>query len=296
MIGSILALFSAMGFALNSIFLRRVVLRVPDVTVGILISVPMAVPLLFLVMVPTEGLASLAAFSYWNLTWLALAGVLHFAMGRTLSYGYIQMVGANIGNILSRSDILISVVIGVGLLNDPLRWHLAVGVFLIIAGVVLTGLGTRQIYDPYWELARIPVRALLLGLGAGFCWGISPILVKLGLRGVGSPIAGAFISFLAASLFLGLSLPTERTRRAISQTSAMAAGLFFIAGSFSFAANFVRYVALKLAPASVVTPLASTVPVFVLLFSFIFNRKLEIFNRPVIIGAFAVVIGTLFLV
>ena len=69
-----------------------------------------------------------------------------------------------------------------------------------------------------------------------------------------------------------------------------------MAGLLSFTANFVRYIALKLAPASVVTPLASTVPVFVLIFSFVFNRKLEIFNARVVIGTLFVVIGTLFLV
>ena len=127
-------------------------------------------------------------------------------------------------------------------------------------------------------------------------WGVAPIFVKLGLDGIGSPVAGAFISFVAATASLSLSLLNQRIRISISATSGRAAGLFFTAGLFSFAANFVRYIALKLAPASVVTPLASTVPVFVLIFSFVFNRKLEIFNTRMVLGAISVVIGTLFLV
>lgn len=49
MIGSIFALLSAMSFALNAIFLRRAVIKVADISVGILNSVPMAVSFLFLI-------------------------------------------------------------------------------------------------------------------------------------------------------------------------------------------------------------------------------------------------------
>ena len=51
MIGSIFALLSATSFATNKIFIRRAVLRVSDASLGILISVPMAVPLFFLILV-----------------------------------------------------------------------------------------------------------------------------------------------------------------------------------------------------------------------------------------------------
>jgi uncharacterized membrane protein len=55
-------------------------------------------------------------------------------------------------------------------------------------------------------------------------------------------------------------------------------------------------VALGLAPASVVAPLVSITPVFLLVFSFLFNRKLEIFSRSVIIGTVTVVMGTILLI
>lgn len=296
MIGSIFAILSAMSFAMNAIFLRRAVIKVPDVSVGILISVPMAVPLLFLIIALTGQLKTVLGFTWQSYVWLSLAGILHFTVGRTLNYNCIQLVGANIANILSRSDILISVIIGVSLLHEPLSWQLAIGVFLIIAGVTLTGLNSQKGQSTSRALSQIPGRAFLLGLGAGISWGVAPILVKLGLKGVVSPIAGAFVSFSAATVFLSVFLLNRKIRFSILHTSRKAAGLFFVAGFLSFTANFVRYLALKLAPASVVTPLASIVPVFVLLFSFLFNRKLEIFNTPVIVGTFAVVIGTLFLI
>ena len=296
MIGSVFALLSAMCFALNAIFLRRAVINVAAVRVGILISVPMAVPLLFLIIALSGRMQSLLNFTWKGYFWLSLAGIVHFVVGRTLNYKCIQLVGANIANILSRSDILISVVIGVAVLREPLSWSLAIGVLLILTGITLTGLNPQRSQQVSETLYRIPARAFALGLGAGFSWGIAPIMVKLGLEGTASPIAGALISFTAATAVLTLSLLNRQTRAAIAGTSVVAAGLFFAAGLLSFAANFVRYLALKLAPASVVTPLASTVPVFVLIFSFAFNRRLEIFNVRVVIGTISVVIGTLFLV
>lgn len=290
------ALLSAMSFALNAIFLRRAVIIVADISVGILISVSMAVPLLFLIIAFTGQIQSLLNFTWQGYLWLSLAGIVHFVIGRTLSYKCIQMVGANIANILSRSDILISVVLGISVLGEPLSWGLGIGVFMILAGITLTGLNSQRTQKSYDSLYRIPTKAFALGLGAGVSWGVAPIFVKLGLDGIGSPVAGAFISFVAATIILSLSLLKQQTRISISATSGRGAGFFFAAGLLSFVANFVRYIALNLAPASVVTPLASTVPVFVLIFSFIFNRKLEIFNTRVVLGAISVVIGTLFLV
>ena len=75
------------------------------------------------------------------------------------------------------------------------------------------------------------------------------------------------------------------------------AGLqFFTAGFLSCAANLLRYLALDIAPASVVTPLVSITPVFGLFFAFLLNRKLEIFSKPVIIGTITVVLGTILLI
>jgi len=140
------------------------------------------------------------------------------------------------------------------------------------------------------------LKALILGLGAGVAWGLAPIFAKMGLRGAGSPLAGLFISFLAATIVLIFSLVSPGRRQLISRINTKAAGLFFLGGLFSCTANFCRYAALKLIPASVVTPIVATSPVFLLIFSYLFNRNLEIFSRPVIIGTMIVVVGTVLLV
>ena len=296
MIGSIFALLSATSFATNKIFIRRAVLRVSDASLGILISVPMAVPLFFLILVFSGKLHTIMGFSRQGYAWMILAGVVHFIVGRSLNYKCVQLVGANIGNILSRTDIPVSVVIGVSLLNEPLSWRLAGGVLFILFGIILAGMNTHMLQNAYGQFSKVPLMGYVYGFGCGLAWGISPIFIKLGLEDSGSSVAGAFISFFAASVVLGLTLLNRNRRTAFTHMTGRAAGLFLLAGLFSCTANLLRYIALGLAPASVVTPLVSIQPVFGLFFAFLFNRKLEIFSRPVIIGTIAVAIGTLLII
>jgi len=296
MIGSIFALLSATSFAANKIFIRRAVLKIPDASLGVLISVPMAVPLFFLILVFSGQLHTLMSFSWRGYVWMALAGIVHFIVGRSLNYKCTQLVGANIGNILSRSDIPVSVIFGVSFLNEPLSWPLATGVVFILVGIILAGMNTQMLQNAYGELSGVPLMGYVYGVGCGLAWGTSPIFVKLGLEGSGSSVAGAFVSFLAASVVLGLTLLNRKRRTAFTHMGGRTSGLFFLAGLFSCAANLFRYIALGFAPASVVTPLVSIQPVFGLIFAFLFNRKLEIFSRPVVIGTVAVVIGTLMII
>jgi len=296
MIGPIFALITAFAYASNTLLVRRAVVKIPDANAGILISVPMAVPLFFLILVFTGQTGSILSFSWQAYIWLVLAGILHFVVGRSLYYECVQLVGANIAGILRRSNILVAVIFGVTVLKEPLSWQLAVGVSLIITGISLAGFSPKTSRQVNGGFSKIPARAFALGLGCGLAWGISPIFVKLGLQASGSPIAGAFISFSAATVILLASLLSRRRRTALTHITGQAARLFFTAGLLSFAANLARYVALSLAPASVVTPLVSIEPVIVLALSFIFNRRLEIFSRQVVAGALTVVIGTILLV
>jgi transporter family protein len=296
MIGSLCALLTAIFFALNDIIIRRAVLKVDDAGFGTLLSVPLGVPLFFLILAFTSQLGSIFRFSSQSYVWLSLAGIFFFVVGRSLSYKCIQLVGANITSLLRRTNILVAVAIGIGLLHEPLSGQFVIGILFIIVGITLAGLSPQLLQNPYDRVLKIPVKAYALGLGSGVAWGLAPIFAKLGLAGSESPIAGAFISFSAATAILSISLANKKRRIAIIQMKARAAGLFLLAGLLSCMANLLRYVALNLVPASVVTPLVAISPVFLLVFSYLFNRKLEVFSKPVIVGTVTVVIGTILLI
>ena len=294
--GSFLAILSAIFFALTMIFIRRGVVKVPDASLGILISVPMAVPLYFIILVITGQVQHILEFPRQAYVWLSLAGIFHFVLGRSLNYRLVQLVGANLAGILRRANILVSFVVGIALLGEPLSGPLVAGVFLILVGITLPGMSRRMFRDADGRFSKIPAKAFALGLGCSLTFGISPIFIKLGLAGSSSPVAGAFIAFLAATAVLSASLFHPTRRMSLVRITRGAAVLFFMAGLSSAAANLLRFAALKLSPASIAVPLISISPIFLLFFSFLFNRRLEIFNRSVIIGTAMVVIGGMLIV
>ncbi len=286
-----LAVLGALGYGFSAIFTRRAVVKVSDASVGVLISVPLGVLFFAIILIATGQIGSVVSFSWQSYAWLSAAGILHFVVGRSLNYSCIKLAGATISNVLSRASILVAVVLGISVLNEPLTWELVVGVLLIFLGVVTIGLQPQMLGGGQVSFSAIPRKALLIGLGAGVAWGISPILVKLGLGVSVSPVAGVFISYTAATIILGISLLNHDRRVALIGMKSGATGFFFLAGLFSSTAQLLNYSALSIAPASVVTPIFSMAPVFVLFFSFLFNRKLEMFSKAVIIGTIVVVVG-----
>jgi len=296
MTGSVAAIFSALSYAFNSMLLRRAVVGVSDATIGILISVPMAVPFVIAVLVVTDQLGSILEFSWQSYLWLSSAGILHYVVGRSLYYNSIQLVGANITGILWRINTPVAVILGISLLDEPVSWQLGTGVALIVFGITVAGLNPQMFQNGKNRFSDIPLKAFIFGFGAGVSWGITPILIKTGLRDCGSPVAGVFVSFLAATIVLSISLLRHGRRTTLAGMRGRTAGLFFCAGLCSCIANLMRYTALSLAPASIVSPLVSTSPILVLGLSYLFNRTLEIFSKPVIVGTVAVVMGSILLV
>ena len=141
----------------------------------------------------------------------------------------------------------------------------------------------------------IPRKAIFLGIGAGLVWGISPIMVKLGLGESGAPLAGAFISFLAATVVLSMSLLNQNRRTDLFSMNSRAIAFFCVCGSLSSTAQLMKYIALSKAPASIVAPLFAISPVFSLVLAFLLNRRLEVFSPAVIIATIAIAVGAILL-
>ena len=289
----LLALLGALAFAMNAIFTRRAVLKVIDPAVGILITVPLSVPFFMLILAIRGDLGSIASFSWQAYAWLVAAGIAHFIIGRSLNYRLIKMVGANLGSIINRFSPILSVILGVTVLGETLSLKLALGVLLIMGGMLIATINPHK--SDSKKVSPTTGKAWLIGFLIGTAWGISPIFIKLGLGDSGPPIAGAFISYVGATAVLSTSMLSDNRRTSLRSTKGMALLLFCIAGLLSATAQLLRYVALSMGAASVVQPVFALSPLFLLLLSFFFNRKLEAFGPMVIIGILTAVCGTILL-
>ncbi len=296
MSGEILAFIAVLAFSANIIILRRAVLQVTNPTAGAIITVPISFLFVTITLIITGQINNIFNLSWQSYFWFSLAGIVHLVVGRSLSYNSVRLVGANVTSVMRRIQPLVTVILGISILGETLTWQLTIGVLLIFCGIMVAGVVPQDFRSGRNLFSDIPRRAILFGFSNGLAWGISPILVKMGLRGSDSPLAGIVISYLAATIVSGTLLYDPNTRAAIAGFTRKAVISFSVVAVFASTAHLVRYLALHIAPASVVEPLVSTSPILIIILSFLFNRNLEIFSKPIIVGIIAVVLGSILLI
>jgi len=295
MSGSLLALFSAFCFAASMICTRRGVLRIKDPTLGGYISVFVAPPLFLLTAIAFSDLHSIATFTWQGYALLALAGIIHFVLGRSSNYWSLQYLGANMTAIVVAMSPIYTILMGIFILGEQMTGNTALGCALIMIGPAVLfwpeQAGIHKTPD-HSGIPRLSRKGLMAALLSGVCYGISPLFIKLGLLQGGSALAGTFISYASATVVLGATMINRTRREAIMNMERLALTWFALSGFFVALAQLFRYIALKSSPISIAGPLTATTPVFLLLLSFIVNRNVESFRFTVILGAILVVIGT----
>jgi uncharacterized membrane protein len=128
------------------------------------------------------------------------------------------------------------------------------------------------------------ISAVLAACGYGF----SPVLVSAGLKGVGglgAGVLGGFISYAASTavVIVFLAVRPDQLRLALS-TDRTAAKWFAISGVAVWLSQFFRYLALGIAPVTIVQPIQQLSVIFRMLFAWFLNRDYEVFDVRAIAG------------
>ncbi len=292
-------------FGANSIITRRGVLRASSSYVA---TISIFAGSLFFVLVnaATGDLFSVAylpwqAYLYWG-----LSGVLHFALGRTWAYRSLQYLGSNRSNIVTSLSPIATVALAMLLLKETVTPLQLVGILLTLSGPLLilfkeetVARGSSMQSGSYGR--EIDARTLLLGIvygaGAALFWGSSAIFIKFGLEAGGSAVAGTLISYGAASVIVAPSaLLRPGERRELLGESRKSLEVSLYSGLTTAVAQLLRYLALSYGSVIVVSLMFRTLPLFVLLFAFIFNREYESFSRWVFFGNALLIAGTLMVI
>lgn len=132
---------------------------------------------------------------------------------------------------------------------------------------------------------------------AALAYGSSPILVRLGVENQtpGTSIAGALVSYAAAATVIGLILCLPGRLKHAREVDRSVVKWFSLAAVLVAFSQMFRYLALSIAPVSVVTPIQSTSAVFRVLFAWLINRTTEVFGAWVFIGLFVSMLGVVLL-
>lgn len=242
-------------------------------------------------------LAALGEGDFWaeRMATLPLAifvatGIVGAYLGRTLFVKSVAQIGASRAQSLNNSSPLITILLAALFLGEPLSPAVIVGVLLIIAGVVFV---TKS--EPEKESSGVARVLTITSVLATLCYGVVPVMKKLGTDLGGSPVAGALVMHttgLILLLTLGRLLKIELRWHKLPASSLLC---FVAAGVCQGVGSILTLKALVYAPASVVAPIWSAQPIVSFFLTKAMLQRIEVVTFRDGAAAVLVVAGVLVL-
>ncbi len=321
------AILAAAGFGFNAASIRRGVLSASS-SQGLYYTVLLALPLFFLAALISGQLFEYDSFSTRDIVVLNIAGVIHIFIGRYCNIRAIDAIGANRAGPLVGMSTLVSVIVAVLFLSEEMTWVKVGGILLMMVGPMLVVRGNRkkdrakrnapaavtpltsatETTSPSTltttvagkQLPAMPVvrmrEGYFWGVLAAAAWGVGPVLMRSGMGDSGLGILGGMTAYFAPSALLLLGFFIPGVFRQTMSIDPSAQKWFLLSTANSFTANVFRFMALSLAPVSVVIPLVRTGVIFAIFFNLAVNRRTESFDPMVIVGILVSVAGAIVLV
>jgi len=272
-----LALASALCSAASTVLISRGLVRYGPYTgawVNLVVGTTCVWIALLLAGGPGRPTASAVAY-------FALAGLIGTVGGRLLRFMSIETVGASISAALINLSPLVASTLAIAVLGERVTAPIVVGTLVIVGGTTLLSAGGRA--------SGVRAAALVLPLMSAVCFGVVAVLRKIGLAGM-APIPGFAVNITAALIAYTAFLVASR-QSALMLCRGESLVYFVMAGVAENAGVFLLLLALSVGTVSVVAPLASVSPIFVLVLSFFFLRGIEMLNRRIVVGTLLIVSG-----
>jgi drug/metabolite transporter (DMT)-like permease len=295
-LGVVLAALSAATFAFNNASARRGVLT-GSVAQALAITVPIGVPIFFVAALTTGYLGVLSHFSGEAIGLLALAGVLHFVVGRYGNFRAAQAIGANLSGPVIQLSLAITLVLAVLVLKEPMTPLRILGIALLALAPALmrnASAGAPEQPDtPAPAFKPHYAEGYAFSIMAALVYGVSPLLIRLAVIGgdLGTGVAGGLVSYLAATTAVALLLLWPgQLRHALAVTPESLKWFTYSGISVSIAQMFI-YMAYAIAPISVVTPILQLHLALRLVFARVLNPHHEIFGGRMVLGTFLSLLG-----
>ena len=296
MLGVVLAALSAATFAFNNASARRGVLT-GSVAQALAITVPIGVPMFLAVVIATGNLSAVSHFSGQALGLLALAGVLHFVVGRYGNFRAAQAIGANLSGPVIQLSLAITLVLAVLVLKEPMTPLRILGIALLaLAPALMRNASAGALEQPDTPAPTFKPRyaeGYAFSIMAALVYGVSPLLIRLAVIGgdLGTGVAAGLVSYVAATATIALLLLWPgQFRHALAVTPESRKWFTYSGVSVSIAQMFI-YMAYAVAPISVVTPVLQLHHALRLIFARLLNPHHEIFGGRMVLATALSVLG-----
>lgn len=287
MLGALLSLLSAATFGMNIATLRRGVLA-GSVLQALSITVPAGVPLFAVGCLLFGAFDEFLGLSLEAWGWFSAAGIVHFIGGRYGNYRATRALGAAQAGPVLQLSLLVSLGLAIVLLGEKVTVFSGFGMLLILVGPII-------IVRSAVQKGEVRTRAgQRLNYLEGYTWslvcavgfGVSPVLIRFGLDdgGVEASIAGGLASYIAASVVIVLILAIPGNFAHFRSLDWRTASWFTVTGVLVFISQMLLYIALALAPVSIVAAVQRTSVVFRVIFSWMLNRDHEVLGFSALLG------------
>ncbi len=304
MTGELAALFAALAFGLSTILARRFMVAVTP-EAGVLVSIAtnvlvfggLAVGAAWQRMLPLIDPRSIALFVFGG-----LAGTL---VGRNLSYGSIDRLGATLSTSIRLSNSIFTLLLGYAVLRElPRPWQLA-GLVLVTAGLWVSlrsgspldaqpSAAQSADADPMEARARRAARpaGILMAIGGAAAFAFGDTARRTGLQWTPAPVLGAAVG---ATVALAAHLTWSVFHHAARWPSGPALRRFDLFGSavFNTAAILLLYVGLQHAPVAIVSVLYNLQVLVVLIIGPMILAGQETVTRWLAAGTVMALAGTI---
>ena len=279
MLVEIIAIFSAMGWAGDAVFVRLGT-RKSNIFAAMLVSYAVSIALVWIYLLATTSLDFLRSPA---MVFFLISGCLQPLFARALYYEGFSRIGVARAGPLRGAEPFFATAIAVTLLHEHPTLPVYIGTVLIVASVwVISSRDSGQAKWRLWD-AGFP-------LGAALVSAISQTLRKQGLKILPNPfVATATVTSTSLVWLLIFVCTTKRTHLLRMKRESL---VFFVCASLiACSAQLSNFVALARGDLSVIIPLLNTTPLFNVVFSALFLRNVETVTPRIVFGAIVMVAG-----
>jgi DME family drug/metabolite transporter len=282
MVSSILAILTALVWALSIVLVRRgldssnfISVSLVITVVGVVIFIPLS-----LLLTPIESV------NIYGFSLFLIAGFIQPGLVRLLYFKGMERVGASVNASIYASYPIFSSLIAAFLLNEELTIGLWLGIVCVVFGAVMV---ERAIYGGV--VFRGCVRGLIYPFLAAILVGFSYVFKKEGLNVCDAPIMGVAVGYVAAFL---LYLPIMFRNSALLNRNSFK--LFWKPGLGLCIGHLLMFYALRYGDVSTVTPLIQVEPLFIFLLIHYYLKGIEKIPPKLVVGAITIILGAVLVV
>ena len=284
--GFLFAILTAAAFALSQVMIRRATYQSEESFTAVAVSGLIGTPIFVILLTVFSEWSAFISFTWSQYILLVTAGLVHLIIARFLFFNSTRLIGANPTVAITRTSIVFSVLFGVVFLGEAVTILQGFAAFIIMVGAILTNTEiTRTTF-------RISTKGLLMGFGTAICSATSAALIRPVMQVTDNVYAATFVMYLSAYVAILLILVFSRQQRAfILEQDRKTFIILALSAVILVGGHLCRFTALQHSPVSIVQPIIATIVIFVLLFSWIANRRIDVFNWRVIVGIVMVLLG-----